>query len=111
MAVVRNKNVIQPVRVTVAELVAHLDQLCPGSAIDLAGAVALPCELPHADRWFDWIEAGRHADLEYLIRDPAGRVDPTLKNPWAKAVLIFAQRYTAGWPAHDPVPASGGPPG
>jgi epoxyqueuosine reductase len=102
---------IEPVRVTAAELAAHLDELCPGSAIDLAGAVALPCKLPHADRWFDWVAAGRHADLEYLTRDPAGRVDPTLKNPWAKSVLIFAQRYTAGWPANDPAPASGGPAG
>jgi len=102
---------IEPVRVTASELAAHLDQLCSGSAIDLAGAVALPCKLPHADRWFDWVAAERHADLEYLIRDPAGRVDPTLKNPWAKSVLIFAQRYTAGWPANDPAPASGGPAG
>ena len=101
----------EPVRVTTAELVAHLDRLCPGCAIDLAGAVVLPCELPHADRWFDWLAAGRHAGLEYLTRDPAGRADPTLENPWGRSVLVFAQRYTAGWPAADPAPAAGGPAG
>jgi len=97
--------------VTAEELAIHLERLCPGSAVDVAGAVPLPCKLPHADRWFGWLADGRHADLEYLTRDPAGRVDPTRKNPWARSVLVFAQRYTEGWPARDPAPASGGPAG
>ena len=101
----------EPVRVTAADLAAHLGRLCPGSAVDLAGAVALPCALPHADRWFEWLAADRHAGLEYLERDPTDRVEPTRKNPWANSVLVFAQRYTAGWPADDSAPVSGGPAG
>ena len=101
----------EPVQASAADLAALLDRLCPGSTIDMAGALALPCKLPHADRWFDWLAAERHAGLEYLTRDPAGRADPTLKNPWSRSVLIFAQRYTAGWPAGDLAPASGGPAG
>lgn len=100
---------IEPVRVTQDELAAHLARLCPENLIDLAGVVALPCSLPHADRWFDWVADGRHGDLEYLTRDPAGRADPTQKNSWAKSLLIFAQRYTKGWPAGDLAPTSGGP--
>jgi epoxyqueuosine reductase len=94
-----------------AGLVRQLGCLCPAHGIDLAGAVALPCRLPHRDRWFDWVARGRHGGLEYLIRDPAGRADPTRKSPWAQSLLVFAQRYTAGWPQGDPDPVSGGPAG
>jgi epoxyqueuosine reductase len=92
-------------------LARRLARLCPDVRIDLAGAVALPCQLPHRDRWFDWIRGGRHGDLEYLIRDPVARADPTAKNPWARSLLVFAQRYSAGWSRGDPAPVSGGPVG
>jgi len=101
----------EPVPVTQEALAHQLARLCPANRIDLAGVVALPCPLPHRDRWFDWVSNGRHGDLEYLTRDPAGRADPTRKNPWAKSLLVFGQRYTAGWPDDDPAPASGGPAG
>jgi epoxyqueuosine reductase len=100
-----------PVPLTKEELAGELARLCPTNGIDLAGAVALPCALPHRDRWFAWVAEGRHGDLAYMIRDPAGRADPTLKNPWARSLLVFAQRYSAGWPADDHAPVSGGPPG
>ncbi len=101
----------EPVPTTKEALVRQLARLCPENRIDLAGAVALPCPLPFSDRWFDWIEQERHGDLEYLVRDPIGRADPTGKNPWAKSLLVFAQRYTAGWPEADLAPAAGGPAG
>lgn len=99
----------EPVPVTREDLAGHLARLCPENHIDLAGAVPLPCPLPHVGRWQAWIDEGRHADLDYMTRDPAARADPTQRNPWARSVLVFAQRYTAGWPAADPAPASGGP--
>lgn len=81
-----------------AELAAQLARLCQAHGIDLAGAVALPCEQPHRARWRAWLEAGHHADLEYVTRDPAAREDPQVRNTWARSVLIFGQRYTKGWP-------------
>lgn len=83
------------------ELAALLAQLCPPGRLDLAGAVALPCEQPHRARWRQWLAAGHHGDLEYVIRDPDSREDPTRLNPWARSVLIFGQRYTDGWTAAE----------
>ncbi len=101
----------QNTRVTAAVdlLTRLLGEVCPAAHIDLAGAVALPCPLPHAEKWRDWVAAGRHGDLDYLLRDPAGRADPTVKNPTAGTLLVFAQRYTDGWAMNDPDPSAGGP--
>ena len=87
----------ETVQVARRDLAAHLARLCPTNRIDLAGAVALPCPQPHRERWRRWLAAGHHADLEYVTREPDAREDPTLKNPWARSVMIFAQRYTDGW--------------
>lgn len=99
-----------PVAVTAAALAAELARVCPEHGVELAGAVALPAELPHRRRWRDWLAAGRHGGLEYLARDPGARADPTRSNPWARTLLVFAQRYTAGWPAADPDPSATGKP-
>lgn len=96
-----------PPCVTTNELARRLAELCPPQRIDLAGAVALPVELPHRDAWLAWIARGEHADLDYLARDPFGRADPTRRDPWIRTLLVFAQRYTDGWPADDPAPRSG----
>jgi len=92
----------------VQELTGHLTELCSLHRIDLAGAIALPCPLPHGKRWLEWVAADRHGQLEYLVRDPEGRVEPTRKNPTARSLLVFAQRYTDGWPAQDDDPSAGG---
>ncbi|MCP4572608.1 MAG: DUF1730 domain-containing protein [bacterium] len=97
-----------PVQVQATELAAELTRLCPEHGLDLAGAVVLPADLPHEQRWHDWLAADRHGDLEYLTRDPDGRVDPTGANPWARTLLVFGQRYTAGWPAGDTDPSATG---
>jgi len=101
----------EPLRIDAADLAAHLARLCPGNRIDLAGAITLPCALPHESKWWSFLAEGRHANLDYLTGEPAERLDPTIRNPWARSLLVFAQRYTDGWPAGDPDPASGGPPG
>ncbi len=92
-----------------SDLAMLLSALCPAHRIDLAGAVTLPCPLPHRQQWLDWVASGRHGDLSYLTRDPEGRADPTRRNPGARTVLVFAQRYTEGWPQDDPDPSAGGP--
>ncbi len=92
------------------DLVTLLAGLCPAHSLDIVGAVALPCVQPHRQRWRDWLAAERHADLEYVTRDPAAREDPTVKNPWSRSVLIFGQRYTDGWEADQDVQLrEGGP--
>lgn len=98
----------EPVNVAAADLAARLAELCPGARIDLAGAVSLRGPLPLAGRFTGWIERGRHGDLEYMTRAPEDRLDPTRKNPWARSLLVFGQRYTDGWPADDSDVAAGG---
>jgi epoxyqueuosine reductase len=102
--------------ISAAGLARLLGRLCPPARIDLAGAVGLPCGLPHAEAWRDYVASGRHAGLEYLSRDLQRRADPALVNPWARSMLVFGQRYTDGWAegaspdeapdvAHDETPA------
>lgn len=92
---------LSQVNIERSQLAALLASVCPELQIDLAGAVALPCLQPHRQRWRDWLAAEHHADLDYVTRDPAAREDPLQKNPWARSVLIFAQRYTEGWAADE----------
>lgn len=98
-------------RLTAGELAARLAAACPAHHLDLAGALALPCPLPHADQWRAWVAEGRHGGLEYLLRDPEARLEPTGRHGWARTLLVFGQRYSDGWPAGDPDPSAGGPPG
>ncbi|MFT5234318.1 MAG: epoxyqueuosine reductase [Candidatus Krumholzibacteriia bacterium] len=97
----RRQNILEST-VERSHLAALLASVCPSHHIDLVGAVSLPCEQPHRGRWREWLEAGHHADLEYVTRDPAAREDPLVKNPWARSVLIFAQRYAEGWDQEEP---------
>lgn len=99
------------VTVDCSDLKDLLADLCVSHRIDQAGAVALPCSLPHRQQWLDWVAAGKDGNLEYLTRHPEKRADPTVDNPWARSLLVFAQRYTDGWPAGDTDPAAGGQPG
>ncbi len=84
-----------------AELARRLAELCPARGIDLAGAVPLDGPAPGAEHWRRWLDDDLHGDLEYLARTRDERADPRVRNPWAKSLLIFAQRYTDGWPAPD----------
>lgn len=97
----------EPCLVSTAQLARRLASLCPGRRIDLAGAVVLPCPLPHRERWLRWVNEGRDGNLSYLTRDAASRADPTGRNPWAGTLLVFGQRYTDGWPAEDRDPVAG----
>ena len=97
-----------PQPVSVSDLAAHLADLCPGHRIDLAGVVALPVPLPLGDRFEAWIAGDRHGGLEYMTRAPEDRLDPTRRNPGARSLIVFAQRYTDGWPNGDPDPVAGG---
>ena len=107
----RNRGPAPECRLDAHQLAAHLAAICPAHHLDLAGAVALPCPLPHADRWREYVAGERYGGLDYLVRDPEGRLDPTGRLPWASTLLVFGQRYTDGWPAGDADPSAGGPSG
>ncbi|HOX24861.1 MAG TPA: tRNA epoxyqueuosine(34) reductase QueG [Candidatus Krumholzibacteria bacterium] len=92
------------IAIRTADLAARLAELCPRHRIDLAGAAPLDAEAPHAAAWRAWLDAGRHAGLEYLAATRHERSDPRRRNPWARSLVVFAQRYTDGWPAADPAP-------
>jgi epoxyqueuosine reductase len=101
--------VTAPVAIPAADLAAALAPLCRQVGIDLAGAAPLEGPAPHAQAWRDWLDRGRDGDLPYLQRTREDRADPRRRNPWARSLLVFAQRYTTGWPAAgDPEPP---PPG
>lgn len=78
-----------------------LSPLCADQSIDLCGVVRLPKRLPHTAEWLNWLLKRHHADLDYLLHDPHGRADPTQERPWARTLLVFAQRYGDGWGPDD----------
>ena len=78
-----------------------LAPLCAGEGIDLCGVVRLPRRLPHTADWLNWLLENRHGDLEYLLRDPHARADPTRIHTWAETLLVFGQRYANGWTVDD----------
>ncbi len=88
-------------RVTALRLREILVPACRAHRLDLCGVVGLPRHLPHTAAWFDWLLAGKHGDLDYMLRAPHDRADPTRERPWARTLLVFGQRYTAGWPSPD----------
>jgi epoxyqueuosine reductase len=92
---------------TASRLAELLAAACPACRIDLAGALSLPVDLPHARAFHAWLAAGWHAELAYLAHEPGLRSDPARRSPWAHSLLVFAQRYTDGWPGDDPSPQDG----
>ncbi len=84
-----------------------LAPLCAGEGIDLCGVVRLPRRLPHTADWLNWLLENRHGDLEYLLRDPHARADPTRLHPWAETLLVFGQRYANGWTPDDTTASEG----
>ncbi len=93
--------------IAAAELAGLLARLCPPAGIDLAGAASLPCRLPHAGAFLDWLRTGRHGGLAYMARGPEERLAPERQRPWARSVLVFGQRYTDGWGRADRSPWDG----
>jgi epoxyqueuosine reductase len=89
------------IEIAAADLAARLASLCPLHALDLAGAAALDGPAPHAEAWSRWLDCGLHGGLDYLERTREERSDPRRHQPWAGTMLVFAQRYTDGWPAAD----------
>ncbi|MCC6159934.1 MAG: tRNA epoxyqueuosine(34) reductase QueG [Deltaproteobacteria bacterium] len=64
---------------------------------DLAGVLDLDAAMPalaeHSGRFGEWIDAGRHGEMEYLPRGAARRADPRALRPEARGVLCVAMAY------------------
>jgi len=54
---------------------------------------------PHADAFQAWLEAGYHADMGWMTRNPERRSDPTLVLPGAQSVVMLGMDYYQGAPA------------
>jgi epoxyqueuosine reductase len=47
----------------------------------------------HADRYLEWLAAGRHGAMEYLAREVARRIDPRESLPGARSVVVVSLPY------------------
>ena len=88
-------------RLAAADLALALAELAPRHHVDLVGAAPLAGPAPHAETWRRWLDDGLHGGLDYLERTREERADPRRRNPEARSMLVFAQRYADGWPDED----------
>lgn len=56
---------------------------------------------PEAARFRDWLDAGRHAGLSWMVRTADARADPRVYRPGTKTVILAGVSYGA----EDPPPA------
>ena len=100
------------------ELLQWLREQATAAGFDVAGVarVAAPGEASEgvsAQRFADWIDAGRAGEMEYLKRrDEHGvllRSEVTVAVPWARSVVVCGINYNAAAPLSiDPAPAGTG---
>ncbi len=84
---------------TPSELAGLLRELARAEGFDLAGVCAAhPSE--HADFLEEWVEGGRHGEMEYLARRDAleRRREPRRSLPGARSLLVVGHNY------HQPDP-------
>ncbi|MFO1490650.1 MAG: QueG-associated DUF1730 domain-containing protein [Kiritimatiellia bacterium] len=75
-----------------APLRDRLDAAARDLGLDAFGVA--PAEAsPRADDLLAHLAAGRHADMEWLARDPHRRADPRLVLPGARSVIVVALSY------------------
>jgi len=73
------------------ERVAREEGVVRLGASDLADA--------HAALFDQWIAAGHHATMSYLARFRETRLDPSLRFPWAKSIVVIVVPYASERPA------------
>lgn len=58
---------------------------------------------PHAERYREWLAAGRHGTMDYLARNVERRIDPRETLPGAKSVIVVTLPYVSDvdFPAPD----------
>ena len=76
------------------ELATRIKKEAQRQGFILAG-ITTPEAPPHISTYFNWLDAGRHASMEYLADDlaRARRANPRLILPEAKSILVLAAPY------------------
>lgn len=73
-----------------------------GAGFDAAGVAAVSDDLVDAERFADWVDAGRAGEMEYLKRrDEQGvllRSGVRVAMPWARSVVVCAVNYNGDGP-------------
>jgi epoxyqueuosine reductase len=98
-----------------SEPLIHIDEiraLAVNSGFSDAGVVALPHAnvVRDAERFTDWIDAGRAGNMEYLKRtnDEGALVRAQVETPfpWARSAIVCVANYNSAQPkSTDPAPA------
>jgi epoxyqueuosine reductase len=80
-----------------------LEKACQGAGFPLVGAVDLKSVKldPYSTRYSEWIDSGKHASMQYLVRGAERKRDPRLLFPETQSVLCVALPYSAA-PLGDP---------
>ncbi len=70
--------------------------------------ITTPEEPPHISTYENWLDAGRHASMDYLAHEDARqrRADPMLILPECKSILVLAFPYQPGSPRRGELPDS-----
>ncbi len=55
--------------------------------------VARASQLPHADRFDQWLSAGMHAEMMYMERQAERRKDPSLVLQGVRSILVLGMNY------------------
>lgn len=63
---------------------------------------AAPMDAGHAERLRRWVASGHHAQMDYLVRHMALRLDPRLLSEGAQAIVSVALNYYNEWPTATP---------
>ncbi|HOW70602.1 MAG TPA: tRNA epoxyqueuosine(34) reductase QueG [Phycisphaerae bacterium] len=87
---------------TPSERSRHVLDLALDAGFDLA-AIAPVESIRRAQYYIEWLEAGRHGEMEYLRRTRDVRVNPARLLDGARAVIVLADSY---WQKASPHPSS-----
>ncbi len=71
---------------------SEIEKLVGAEQLLLLGVVALGAE-PAYERFAQWLDKGRHADMQYLAQNLALRADPRQLLPGAQCAIVVAMPY------------------
>jgi epoxyqueuosine reductase len=60
----------------------------------------------HAEMFAEWIDSEHHATMAYLAKNRGTRLDPQVRFPWAKSVIVLLVPYASERPEAPPAALS-----